>query len=173
MVLPLIDGHDIDLDAFESDLKKVDFSTENMEFKAGAGYMSYPCGYMQLANGMPCLFVNAGGDWECPICFVIYWDGKKLRAYIPKAGNMWNRDTKTAFGSDNYKDETERLEMIQEFLNEVEDWDPEQAKKLKADLQAQIDEDGDDADFEGYFENIDVSNHDAILKDVQARIMEK
>jgi len=46
------------------------------------------------------LFINAGGDWEFPICFVLYWDGKKMRAYIPSEGNCWNKQEKCAFGSE-------------------------------------------------------------------------
>ena len=74
------------------------------------GYNGYPCGYEVLENGMPILFVNAGGDWECPICFCIYWDGSSMRAYIPKDGNVYNVKEKCAFGSEedaDYDDETE------------------------------------------------------------------
>lgn len=46
----------------------------------------------------------AGGDWEVPVHFIIYWDGKKLRGYIPTDGNPWNTDTKEAYGNDEESD---------------------------------------------------------------------
>jgi hypothetical protein len=93
------------------DLAKIQFDMENwcignadIDFEKypsdHKGYSNYPCGYEVLENGMPVLFVNAGGDWEWPICFCIYWDGKTLRAYIPKDGNVYNIKQKCAYGSE-------------------------------------------------------------------------
>lgn len=95
----------------QKDLAKVQFDFENWCIGNAdpsyekyptdhRGYMGYPCGYEVLPNGLPVLFVNAGGDWECPICFAIYWDGKRMRAYIPSEGNLWNKREKCAFGSE-------------------------------------------------------------------------
>ena len=53
-----------------------------------------------LENNLPVLFVNAGGDWESPICFIIYWDGKSLRGYVPTKGNVFNKKTKAAYGNE-------------------------------------------------------------------------
>jgi hypothetical protein len=80
------------------DLKKVDFDLENCDIDSE----DWPeeCGYKILANGMPALFCRAGGDWEHPVIFIIYWDGKKLRGYVPKDGNPWNTDTHQAYGND-------------------------------------------------------------------------
>lgn len=94
----------------ENDLKKVEFDFENYEVRDGdplhydpkydsGGFCEYPCGFEVLKNGMPCLFVNAGGDWEYPICFVLYWDGRKIRAYIPEEGNVYNKEKKSAYGN--------------------------------------------------------------------------
>ena len=43
--------------------------------------------------------------------FIIYWDGKKLRAYVPTDGNPWNTDTKEAYGNDEEKDE-DKLDIL-------------------------------------------------------------
>lgn len=80
------------------DLDKVQFDFENWETERS--FVGYPCGYEMLSNGLAVLFVNAGGDWEYPIVFILYFDGKKIRAYIPKEGNSWNRKTKSAYGND-------------------------------------------------------------------------
>lgn len=97
----------------EKDLNKVRFDMEN--YTAGPdGYMGCEqiTGYHTLPNGLTYLGVTAGGDWECPLFFIIYWDGKKLRGYIPTDGNFWNTDTKTAYGSEvpeNDEDDEENL----------------------------------------------------------------
>jgi hypothetical protein len=106
----------------QSDLNKVQFDCENYcignadpsyeRFPTDhQGYLDYPCGYETLENGLPVLFVNAGGDWETPICFVIYWSGKEMRAYIPSEGNCWNKKEKCAFGSDDEDEDSDEDEM--------------------------------------------------------------
>lgn len=90
----------------ETDLKKVNFDRENYEFETGEGYDNYPCGFETLENGLPVLFMNAGGDWEHPICFCLYWDGKSLRGYIPEDGNVYNKQQKCAYGSEDMDDES-------------------------------------------------------------------
>ena len=89
-------------DQVKKDLKKVQFDFENYEFKNGEGYQgSTPIvGWQVSTSGLPFLGVAAGGDWEFPLFFIIYWDGKKLRGYIPTDGNTWNTDTKMAYGND-------------------------------------------------------------------------
>lgn len=105
----------------DSDLTKINFDMENWcignadpsyeKYPSDhKGYNNYPCGYEILENGMPVLFVNAGGDWECPICFCIYWDGKALRAYIPKDGNVYNVNEKCAYGSEESGNFDEEIE---------------------------------------------------------------
>lgn len=85
------------------DLQKVEFDFENYEWQngrgLGGGEEDCPCGFETLSNGLPILWVNAGGDWEAPVVFILYWDGKDLRAYIPKEGNTWNPKTKAAWGN--------------------------------------------------------------------------
>lgn len=84
------------------DLAKVQFDSENHECRpdeafCGAGEIA---GFRTLPNGLTYLGCTAGGDWECPLFYIIYWDGKKLRGYIPKDGNFWNTDLKAAYGND-------------------------------------------------------------------------
>ena len=98
---PLLEQSDFPYDLpsqVEKDLSKINFDFENYDFEEG--YSEYPCGFRTLPNGVPVLFVNAGGDWEHPICFILYWDGKKIRGYIPEDGNVFNRKQKCAYGSE-------------------------------------------------------------------------
>ena len=85
--------------AIEEDLKKVEFDTENLEFEEGEGYSRGKTGFRTLPNGLTILGVTAGGDWEAPIYFILYSDGKELRGYIPTDGNIWNTDTNQAYGN--------------------------------------------------------------------------
>ena len=56
------------------------------------GVQTFPSGFT---------FVGAmvGGDWEEPVFVMVYWDGKKVRCYIPTYGNAVDVDFGTAFGS--------------------------------------------------------------------------
>jgi hypothetical protein len=72
----------------EKDLSKVHFDSENVDQN----------GYKTLPNGLTYLGVYSYGDWEKPVFYIIYSDGKKLRGYIPKKGNLWNTDTNRSYG---------------------------------------------------------------------------
>lgn len=125
------------------DLAKIQFDFENYNIGNAdpsyekyptdhEGYNNYPCGYELLPNGLPVLFVNAGGDWECPICFCIYWDGKKLRAYIPEDGNVFNKKERCAYGSEEDLDQYEDSDFFQE---DDKQGDPE---KIRQDVMNRI-----------------------------------
>ncbi len=77
------------------DLSILNFDWENYtSFKEtnGFGYNNkYPVNYRELEDNFHVFFVNAGGDWEIPICFCFYWDGTELRAYITINGNCFNK----------------------------------------------------------------------------------
>jgi hypothetical protein len=127
------------------DLDKVKFDCENI---SDDGYKFGPevlLGYNKLPNGMSYYGVAAGGDWETPVFFCIYWDGKKLRGYIPEKGNLWNTDTKEAYGNNDKAD-------------------LKNARKLWPDNK---DLKNDDVDLEGYFDSYDVEE---IKKDIMGRI---
>lgn len=86
-------------ETIEKDLSKVMFDNENIYES-----QSDLTGFHTTDNGLTYLGVLAGGDWEVGVFFILYSDGSKLRAYIPKDGNPWNTDTKEAYGNDEEKD---------------------------------------------------------------------
>lgn len=85
---------------------KVEFDWENYNFGEDPRdtEMSRLLGYQTLPNGLTFLGGMAGGDWEHPVFFIIYYDGSRLRGYVPTEGNPWNTDTKQAYGNDEEKD---------------------------------------------------------------------
>ena len=91
------------LPEIEKDLSKIIFDNENITTTDSFGNNAEGnplIGFQTFENGFTFLGVEAGGDWEYPIFFIIYSSNEKLRAYIPSCGNMVNLDTKTAFGSE-------------------------------------------------------------------------
>lgn len=84
---------------------KVRFDLENWEnefcYWMPAGGL---LGIHTLPNGLTFWGMYGGGDWESGVFFIVYWDGKRVRAYVPTDGNPWNTDTKEAFGNDPEKD---------------------------------------------------------------------
>jgi hypothetical protein len=116
-------------DQILKDLSKVNFDFENYtSFRDNEeGFSTYPVGYWELNPGFHVFFVNAGGDWEYPICFIFYWDGKQIRAYIPEDGNAWNKKEKCAYGSEsnedaddeNHDDEVNEEKIIVDILSRI------------------------------------------------------
>jgi DNA 3'-phosphatase len=122
------------------DLKKLNFDFENLSEKSGEFSNSDFVGYHELENGLSFLGIMAGGDWETPVFFIIYWDGKALRAYIPTDGNPWNTDTHEAYGNDedaDVKNIRKRYRLSKDDEVDVQDvsqeWD-----KILADIQNRI-----------------------------------
>ncbi len=75
-------------------------------FTNWAGLISY----ITIGNGpealkVPVIKVNFGGDWEIPICAVIYLGKRHLRFYTPKVGNVFNALSNDAFGNDEQLDD--------------------------------------------------------------------
>jgi hypothetical protein len=90
---------------------KYKFDSENVDCRGGIKMSS---------KGFPYLLCDAGGDWECPVCFFVYFDGKHFRGYIPLKGNAINTKTKSAFdGGDDYVSFNEKA-CIEDFLARVE-----------------------------------------------------
>jgi hypothetical protein len=86
----------------------------------------------------------AGGDWEAPLLYVLYWDGRELRGYVPTKGNPFNTDTKTAYGSEHEvmdDDEAEKA-MVKNLkarfgVEDKHDAEPD-AKAIEADIDANV-----------------------------------
>lgn len=114
-----------------SDISKIEFDFENWcignadplyeEYpEEHQGYVGYPCGYHILPSGIPILLVNAGGDWEFPICFALYFDGKGIRGYIPSEGNVFDRKSKMAYGNSEDWEDWEDKPTEEELENQVD-----------------------------------------------------
>ena len=106
---------------------KVSFDLENYFYEIADDLYgkNHLIGIRTLPNMLTFLGVMSGGDWEYPVFWIVYWDGNRLRGYVPTEGNVFNRKTKEAVGNaDEEEDE--------EFEGEVE-WD-----KIKADIERRI-----------------------------------
>ena len=132
----------------EKDLMKVQFDEENLEWEEGEGFSGTKAitGFHILPNGLTYLGVTAGGDWEIPLFFIIYYDGERLRGYIPKDGNHWNTKTNTAYGSESesfskveYDEEDANANVKERFgVNLVEELGDMDTDKILADIQNRI-----------------------------------
>jgi len=91
-------------DSIKKDLSKVIFDHENCFAEVDEDMSQWIpnqlVGPRMLDNGLSYIGVFAGGDWEAGLFYIIYWDGKNLRAYIPSDGNTWNKESMTAYGSE-------------------------------------------------------------------------
>lgn len=73
----------------KKDFKGIKFDWENYDI----------VGDVRTTKGIPYQLFNAHGDWEIPVYFMIYYDGKKIRVYVPTVGNTWRQDLKQALGN--------------------------------------------------------------------------
>lgn len=74
--------------SLQKDLSKVQFDMENCDVD------------FDIHNGVAFASCRAGGDWEMPLRFFVYFDGKDIRGYIPTEGNFFNKLCNIAFGSE-------------------------------------------------------------------------
>ena len=73
-------------------------------------------GMHTLSNGLTYYAIEMGGDWEIPMFIILYYDGVKLRAYIPSYGNLVNLDCKCAFGSEeDSMDDNLRSKLLKKY----------------------------------------------------------
>lgn len=136
------------LDKLRDDIK-VEFDCENFYFEdSHFEDLKGMTGIVTLENGLTMAGFVAGGDWEQPLYFIVYWNGKKLRGYVPTDGNPWNTTTKAAYGNDEEADIKNIKKRYPEILEELEEGE---------DICG-----ADDVDFAFVKE--------AILKDIQGRI---
>ncbi|MCF8299087.1 MAG: hypothetical protein K9J13_16180 [Saprospiraceae bacterium] len=149
----------------QKDLKKVEFDFENVTCEKehewlDERYADEPIncaqnqflGYNILSNGLSFLGFLAGGDWECPVHFIIYWNGKKLRSYIPNKGNYWNTDTKQAYGN-NEKLDSNNIRKNFPYL-----------------IDPAYEEDGDIQFFESDVVDYNDDDYSQMLEDIKSRI---
>jgi hypothetical protein len=73
----------------KKDFKGIKFDWENYDI----------VGDVRTTKSIPYQLFNAHGDWEIPVYFMIYYDGKKIRVYVPTVGNTWRQDLKQALGN--------------------------------------------------------------------------
>ena len=139
----------------KKDLSKVQFDLENITMVDGFGYSL--TGYHTLPNGMTFLGVAAGGDWEVPVFAILYFDGKKLRGYIPTKGNAWNRITKRAFGNANFDIIPNEDYIALEKLGLFGDLSDEEKEELKKEIDSNEWADG-------------LINEEWLIQDIQERI---
>lgn len=136
---------------------KYDIDAENILTACDADYNDEYVG-MHTVKGLTFYGIIMGGDWEVPAFFIIYWDGKKLRAYVPSYGNLVNLDCKCAFGSESVEDEEKLLKKYKKLGIEPEDPDYIDWSELYCKM---YDETPDSAEY----------NYDAMLEDILARIV--
>jgi hypothetical protein len=110
------------LDYLRGDLK-VGFDCENFDMTSSHGSCNPLLGCRSYCSGLVACGVQSGGDWECAVFFVIYWDGKKLRAYIPTDGNPWNTDTREAYGNDDKKDLANAKKRWPDYFGDKDEFD--------------------------------------------------
>ena len=122
------------LPSVAKDLKKVDFDCENFECEAKES-SKVRLGIQQLDNGLVYLGCMGGGDWEVYVYYIVYWDGKNFRGYLPKDGNPWDKKEKRAYIDE---DEYELSSILEKEENKLlaEDcsqkkWDKFEAKSVK------------------------------------------
>ena len=120
---------------------KVKFDTEN--FTDSGDFRLKPLlGYRSDPSGLTYYGAAAGGDWEHPVYCVVYWDGKRLRGYVPTDGNPWNTDTKEAYGNDeaaDLKNARKRWPEVFKDADEVEPCDFRfDAELIKADFLSRV-----------------------------------
>lgn len=83
------------------DVSKIDFSMENLYVGAPRENTSWHAtlrdflGFRRIGD-LTILGCLAGGDWEEPVAFVVYHDGRDVRAYVPTDGNSFVVSKKAA-----------------------------------------------------------------------------
>lgn len=129
--------------SIRDDLRKVQFDFENYSSpdEDPNEYDKRIVGFHQLPNGMPFVGCWAGGDWEMPVYFILYWDGKKIRGYIPESGNTFNVKSRTAYGSEGDSEiefTDEELAAFEEAADQHDGWPKPDEDAYLNDIQARI-----------------------------------
>lgn len=124
----------------KKDLSKVEFDLENISYLAedNEGFDLYPefLGFNITKTGLAYYGIRAGGDWEIPLLFILYYDGQNIRGYIPYYGNTYNFTTNKAFGNDKDADE-EYMKNIGKTLDDIYELEPD-INKILHDIEENI-----------------------------------
>ena len=168
----LYDDHQIKKD------KKFEFDYENLEINPKDTMGGFPkdetlVGFGKTDSGIPFLGCMAAGDWEMPLFFIIYYDGKKLRMYIPSYGNVVNLDFKCAFGSEDsseYFAEMKEKYLKAKLVNDSEYDDPFDYSVAYLKKNGFLDE-AEAEDLSGLDEiEKPFGDWDAVMEDINSRI---
>jgi len=85
---------------------EVSHDNENLEASSGNGFMGSTLTGVQTIEDLTYLGVTAGGDWEVPVFYILFFNDKdELCKYFPKEGNVFNFLDNAAFGNDESTDE--------------------------------------------------------------------
>lgn len=108
-------------ETIRKDVEKVDFSEESFECFCGSGFFGTDkiTGFQTLPNGLTYWGCVAGGDWEHAVFYIVYWDGKKLRGYVPKEGNLWNTEKNSAYGNNEESDDEDAIRRFGVPVNQL------------------------------------------------------
>ena len=84
-----------------------------------------------LLNGLPFIGSCSCGDEGCAmVYFIIYYDGKKMRGYIPYYTNTYNSITKSEFTAYYEDEDTDFLNSIGLDYDDVTELEPDEDKLL-------------------------------------------
>ncbi len=100
------------------DLSKVEFDFENSSM-FDENRENILEGYREIVPGFHVFFAWAGGDWQIPVTWIYYFDGKDIRAYIPSDGNQWDKKEKRAYDGDEDHEEIDREKIYADILNRI------------------------------------------------------
>lgn len=98
------------LKEFYKDMSKVGVDSENIDTIGDI---------RTTKSGIPYVLCNKHGDWENPVLFIVYFDGNKVRGYIPEYGNCYNRVEKRAFGDTS--DENDKKFIKSQYPDKTDD----------------------------------------------------
>jgi hypothetical protein len=113
------------------DIRKIQFDFENTEVER----------FVTFDSGVTVALISAGGDWEVPLCFAIYYDGKRFRGYVPTDGNVFNRTLKQAYG--NADEDEDNADALKHFgVDSYYGLEPDFTKVL-ADIASRIEAKGE------------------------------
>ena len=125
---------------------KVRFDLENFGCTTDKKDAKSLVGIHTLSNGLTFWGMWGGGDWEKATFFLVYFDGKKLRVYIPTDGNPYNTDTMQAYGNDQDTDQKNMKKRYPKTVGQDDsDLQPDDAPdfdwaKIEEDIRGRIEE---------------------------------